>query len=121
MQTLLEMSISGAVMIGVIIIVRALAVNRLPKTAFLALWGAAFFCLILPVRIPSPVSVYTAVACFFRRMRRRPLQRRLCHPGCCFGQGALPCWHLLFWSCICGGAGYMPPPCLWNTPLPKNG
>ena len=61
MQTLLEMSISGAVMIGVIIIVRALAVNRLPKTAFLALWGAAFFCLILPVRIPSPVSVYTAV------------------------------------------------------------
>lgn len=34
MQTLLEMSISGAVMIGVIIIVRALAVNRLPKTAF---------------------------------------------------------------------------------------
>ena len=37
MQTLLEMSLSGAVMIGVIIIVRALAVNRLPKTAFLAL------------------------------------------------------------------------------------
>lgn len=40
MQTLLEMSLSGAVMIGVIIIVRALAVNRLPKTAFLALWGS---------------------------------------------------------------------------------
>ena len=64
MQTLLEMSLSGAVMIGVIIIVRALAVNRLPKTAFLALWGAAFFCLILPMRIPSPISVYSA-------MRRR--------------------------------------------------
>ncbi len=64
MQTLLEMSLSGAVMIGVIIIVRALAVNRLPKTAFLALWGAAFCCLILPMRIPSPISVYSA-------MRRR--------------------------------------------------
>lgn len=61
MQTLLEMSLSGAVMIGVIIIVRALAVNRLPKTAFLALWGAAFCCLILPMRIPSPISVYSAI------------------------------------------------------------
>lgn len=77
MQTLLEMSISGAVMIGVIIVVRALAVNRLPKTAFLALWGAAFCCLILPMRIPSPISLYTAV----RRRGAFPMPVRSWQPA----------------------------------------
>ena len=43
MDVLVKMSVSGAVLIAVIVIVRALAVNRLPKKAFLWLWAAAFF------------------------------------------------------------------------------
>ena len=58
MDVLVKMSVSGAVLIAVIVIVRALAVNRLPKKAFLWLWAAAFFCLMIPVRLPSPISVY---------------------------------------------------------------
>ena len=58
MDVLVKMSVSGAVLIAVIVIVRALAVTRLPKKAFLWLWAAAFFCLMIPVRLPSPISVY---------------------------------------------------------------
>ena len=58
MDVLVKMSVSGAILIAVIVIVRALAVNRLPKKAFLWLWAAAFFCLMIPIRLPSPVSVY---------------------------------------------------------------
>lgn len=81
MDVLVKMSVSGAVLIAVIVIVRALAVNRLPKKAFLWLWAAAFFCLMIPVRLPSPISVYRPSGqlerlavrrgCFCRRLRAR--------------------------------------------------
>ena len=38
-MSLLQMSFAGAVMITAVIIIRALAVNRLPKKTFLILWG----------------------------------------------------------------------------------
>ncbi len=62
MATLLEMSITGGVLIAVIIIVRALAINRLPKAAFLVLWAVALCRLLLPFYIPSPTSIYTTVS-----------------------------------------------------------
>lgn len=60
MTELLEMSLRGGVLIAAILLVRALCVNRLPKQAFLFLWAAAFFSLMVPLHIPSPVSVYQA-------------------------------------------------------------
>lgn len=60
MLSLMEMSIIGAILITVIIVLRALAVNRMPKKAFLVLWAVALVRLILPFRIASPVSIYRA-------------------------------------------------------------
>lgn len=58
-MTLLKMSLSGAVLVCVVAIVRSLAIHRLPKRALLALWWMALARLLLPVSLPSPVSVYT--------------------------------------------------------------
>lgn len=58
-MSLLEMSISGAVFIFVVIILRTAAINYLPKKTFLALWGIVLFRLLIPVRIPSEISVYS--------------------------------------------------------------
>lgn len=56
---LLQMSFSGAVFILVIIIVRAVAINRLPKKMFLVLWGIALMRLLVPFSIQSSISVYS--------------------------------------------------------------
>lgn len=58
-MNLLQMSISGGVMILVIAAVRALGHRRLPKAVFPALWAVAVLRLLLPFSIPSPTSVYT--------------------------------------------------------------
>lgn len=39
MSMFINMSFSGAVMILAIILVRAMAINKLPKRAFSVLWG----------------------------------------------------------------------------------
>lgn len=56
---LLQMSISGAVIIFMIMIIRALFMNRLPKKIFLALWMIAMFRLLIPLSVPSPFSIYS--------------------------------------------------------------
>lgn len=61
MLSLLEMSVTGGILAAVAVIIRAVAVNRLPKKVFLAFWAAVLCCLFFPFRIPSPVSVYAAV------------------------------------------------------------
>lgn len=38
-MSLLQMSISAAALILIVVAIRALAINRLPKKTFLALWG----------------------------------------------------------------------------------
>ena len=58
-MSLLEMSLSGAMMISVIAVIRALAVNRLPKKTFLALWGITLMRLLVPYSVPSACSVYS--------------------------------------------------------------
>lgn len=58
-MSLIEMSVAGAVMIPVIAVVRAVALNKLPKRTFLALWGIALARLLLPYSLPSRVSVYS--------------------------------------------------------------
>ena len=39
MLSLLELSLTGGVFILAVVVVRALAMNRLPRQAFLLLWG----------------------------------------------------------------------------------
>lgn len=58
-MSLMQMSLAGAVMILVIIVIRTLTINLLPKKTFLALWGIAVLRLLLPFAVPSAFSVYS--------------------------------------------------------------
>ncbi len=58
-MNLLQMSLSGAVMILVIVALRALAIHRLPKKAFLVLWGVASARLLIPYSFRSAFSIYS--------------------------------------------------------------
>lgn len=55
----LQMSLSGAVFIIAMVILRAVAVNRLPKTTFPVLWELVLLRLLIPFSIPSAFSLYT--------------------------------------------------------------
>ena len=56
---LLTMSLSAAVMIAAIVILRALLIDRLPKTTFLIFWAVVLLRLLVPVSVPSAWSVYS--------------------------------------------------------------
>lgn len=60
-MSLQEMSFSGAVFIIAIVIIRALAINRLPKGTFTFLWKLALLRLLIPFSVPSGFSVYTLI------------------------------------------------------------
>lgn len=51
---LTQMAFSGSVLILCILLIRALALHRLPKTLFLILWEMAALRLLLPLAIPVP-------------------------------------------------------------------
>lgn len=59
MTELLTMSAYAAPLIAVTIILRALLINRLPKRTFLILWAIVLCRLLVPITLPSPVSVYS--------------------------------------------------------------
>ena len=63
-MNLLQMSLSGAVMILVIVVIRALAINKLPKKTFLVLWGVAVVRLLIPYSLSSTFSVYSLLGRF---------------------------------------------------------
>ena len=58
-MSLMQMSLSGAVMILTIAVIRTLSINKLPKKAFLALWGMAAARLVIPYSFRSAFSVYS--------------------------------------------------------------
>lgn len=58
-MSILEMSLSATFMIAAIWGIRSLALERLPKKTFLALWLAALIRLLIPFSIPSAFSVFT--------------------------------------------------------------
>ena len=60
-MSLVQMSISGAVFIAVVIAVRAVSINKLPKRTFLVLWGIALLRLLIPFSIPSMLSAYSFI------------------------------------------------------------
>ncbi|MCD7823110.1 MAG: M56 family metallopeptidase [Oscillospiraceae bacterium] len=65
--TLLEMTLSGGVMILLVLLLRAILLNRLPKTAFIVMWAVVLVRLLLPVSFASliyseePVEAETIV------------------------------------------------------------
>lgn len=58
-MTVLEMSLSATILILAIVIIRAIALHKLPKKTFLVLWGVALCRLLVPFSIPSRFSIYT--------------------------------------------------------------
>lgn len=60
-MSILQMSISAGFFVIAIVIIRAVALNRLPKTMFLILWGVVLLRLLVPVSISSQFSVYTVI------------------------------------------------------------
>ncbi|NLT15287.1 MAG: M56 family metallopeptidase, partial [Clostridiales bacterium] len=58
---ILQMSISAAVLIIAVVILRALTLYRLPKRTFLILWGVVLCRLLIPFSIPFRLSFYTGV------------------------------------------------------------
>lgn len=56
---LLEMGFSASVIILVVIVCRALFMNRLPKKVFLVLWSVALLRLLVPYSFPSVLSIYS--------------------------------------------------------------
>ncbi len=60
-MTILEMSAQAALIIAVVTFLRAIAINRLPKTAFSALWAVALCRLVIPFELPSTLSVYNVL------------------------------------------------------------
>ena len=58
-MSLLQMSFAGGVMILAVIVIRALAINLLPKKTFGVLWGIAVVRLLIPFSVSSTFSVYS--------------------------------------------------------------
>jgi len=51
---LIEMSISAALLILMIIVIRSLAIHSIPKVTFMVLWGVVLFRLFIPFSLSSP-------------------------------------------------------------------
>lgn len=60
-MSLTQMSVSGAVLILATVVIRAVALNRLPKKTFLVLWYIAILRLFVPFSVPSAFSVYSLI------------------------------------------------------------
>lgn len=71
-MSLTQMTLSGGSFILFIAAVRALALHRLPKTAFLALWEMAALRLLLPFSVPSAFSVSALLKRLLRGGGRLP-------------------------------------------------
>ena len=63
-MSLFQMSVAGGVLILFIVVIRALAIHRLPKTTFLALWMIAALRLLLPFTIPLPFNIHIGLDVF---------------------------------------------------------
>ena len=63
-MSLFQMSVAGGVLILFIVVIRALAILRLPKTTFLALWMIAALRLLLPFSIPLTFNIHIGLDVF---------------------------------------------------------
>ena len=58
-MSLVQMSLSGTVMILLIWMIRTVLIHKLPKTTFTALWMVVLLRLLIPVAIPSAFCIYS--------------------------------------------------------------
>lgn len=56
-MTLAQMSVNGAVMIGVVVLIRRIGLYHLPKRTFLLFWDIVLLRLLLPLALPLPWPV----------------------------------------------------------------
>ena len=66
------MSVAGGVLILFIVVIRALAIHRLPKTTFLALWMIAALRLLLPFSIPLTFNIHIGLDVFSDVVQKLP-------------------------------------------------
>ena len=71
-MSLFQMSVAGGVLILFIVLIRALAIHRLPKTTFLALWMIAALRLLLPFSIPLPFNIHIGLDIFSNVVQELP-------------------------------------------------
>lgn len=71
-MSLFQMSVAGGVLILLIVVIRALAIHRLPKTTFLALWMIAALRLLLPFSIPLPFNIHIGLDIFSNVVQESP-------------------------------------------------
>lgn len=55
-MNLLELSISGAIFVTFVVVIRSVAINRLPKKTFIVLWNIALIRLLFPVSFSWPLA-----------------------------------------------------------------
>lgn len=60
-MSILQMSISSAILILFIVVIRAVLLNKLPQKTFIILWGVALFRLLIPITVPSEFSAFTLI------------------------------------------------------------
>ncbi|MDD6045894.1 MAG: M56 family metallopeptidase [bacterium] len=60
-MNIIQMSASASILIVVTVIIRAVALHKLPHRTFLALWGIAALRLVVPFHIPFKFNFYTAL------------------------------------------------------------
>lgn len=73
-MSLFQMSVAGGVLILFIVLIRALAIHRLPKTTFLALWMIAALRLLLPFSIPLTFNIHIGLDVFQMWFKNYPLE-----------------------------------------------
>lgn len=61
-MNLLQMSFSGAAFITAVVIIRAVAINKLPKKTFLVLWELVILRLLIPFSIVPLVATEALLA-----------------------------------------------------------
>lgn len=61
-MSIVEMSVQAGMLIIAVVIVRAIALYRLPKTSFFALWGIVVARMLIPFSVTSKWSVYNLFA-----------------------------------------------------------
>ena len=71
-MSLFQMSVAGGVLILFIVVIRALAIHRLPKTTFLALWMIAALRLLLPFSIPLTFNIHIDLDVFSDVVQKLP-------------------------------------------------
>lgn len=57
-MNILQMSISAAILVVTIVIIRSLTIHKLPKKTFVMLWAVVLLRLLIPFSIPLPFNVY---------------------------------------------------------------